>query len=290
MRLKIADLIIFISILFVIYMSGVLISHNLSKPMKTSSSSNSLLSAAAQSRSQTEVIRETLKPQDSNNEEFWLSSGGMYYIQDEYSRTLFGELPRYSKWRILYNSNNPRDTDNGYHPQNLFRLITKEEARDSTEQFYFLIAKDNLSESPNRNETNGVLAISRYQDSNNLYYAGIRVDGTAIIKKKINGIYHTLAQVQIYESDGYDRNSNPSLIPKGQWIGIRANIRNIDSTKVEIDLFIDKEGKGEWKKVLEVVDTYRNGIPPIIESGHGGIRTDFMDVEFKEFNFASISS
>ena len=38
-----------------------------------------------------------------------------------------------------------------------------------------------------------MLLFNRYQDGQTLYYGGVRVDGAAVIKKKLAGVYTTLA-------------------------------------------------------------------------------------------------
>ncbi len=229
--------------------------------------------------------KETVVMENNSNSHFWLNSGGLLYNQNSLWHTVLGDLPTDSSWRKRYAVTNPRDTDNGYHPQNIFRLITKSAYKDNTESVYVLIVQDNISQSPNRNDSNGIFLINRYQDPNNLYYAGIRVDGTAVIKKKIDGVYHTLAQTSIFEGDEYDRITNPSLLPKNQWIGLNVTVHNTSSNVAQIVLSLDKNNSGTWTEVLSVYDSLNGDIQPILTSGHGGIRSDFMDIEFRDFIF-----
>jgi len=49
---------------------------------------------------------------------------------------------------------------------------------------------------------------------------------------------------------------------------------------------VDADGTGNWKLAAESVDDGMGG--PILESGHGGIRTDFMDVEFRDYDIREI--
>jgi hypothetical protein len=106
-----------------------------------------------------------------------------------------------------------------------------------------------LSDSEYRNESNGVLLFNRYKDGDNLYYSGIRVDGQAVIKKKIKGKYFTLVEKELFGKDGdYDRKSNPNLIPQGKWIGIKSVLKN-EGEAVDIKLYVDeknKRGIGSW--------------------------------------------
>ncbi len=213
---------------------------------------------------------------------WWLNSGGVMHIRDNTGSTNEGEMPTLSKWRLLYKISNPRDTDNGYHPQNIFRLISRNIWQNFSESSYFRIVEENLSESYNRNVSNGLLLMSRYQDNNNLYYAGVRVDGTAVIKRKREGEYITLAQKKIFAGE-YDRVSNPNLLPKNKWIGVRSDIKNYRDTVV-IYLYVDLDNNGHWLRVLEAVDIPSDtGGVPIYQGGFAGIRTDFMDVEFRDF-------
>ncbi|MDQ2932914.1 MAG: hypothetical protein M3Q80_00845 [bacterium] len=256
--------------------------------LEVSQKTNSGALINALPRHENRIIKETSRLEDSDSTDFWLNSGAVFYEQKEYSRTLHGDLSAYSRWRLLYNSSNPVDTDNGYHPQNVFRLITRIPKQNASQQMYFMVTHDNLSASPNRNESNGVFLLNRYKDGNNLYYVGIRVDGTAVIKKKSSGIYHTLAQTSLFEGDRYNKNINPNLIPKNKWIGIRTEVENISSNAVNIQMYVDKNNTGDWKEILEAVDTSSSDVPAFLNAGFGGIRTDFMDILFKEYTFSTI--
>ncbi|MFA6405881.1 MAG: hypothetical protein WCW46_04040 [Candidatus Paceibacterota bacterium] len=236
------------------------------------------------------IQKETDTMENSPKSFFWLNSGGLLYNEAGLWHTILGDLPPNSRWQKRYAITNALDTDNGYHPQNIFRLITKSAYRDSVERVYVLVVQDNISQSPNRNDSNGIFLISRYKDPNNLYYSGIRVDGTAVIKKKIDGVYHTLAQTPLFEGDAYDRDSHPSLLPKNQWIGLETNIKNIPPDRVIIELSIDKNNSGQWLKVLSTTDSPSGDIKPILTGGHGGLRSDFMDIEFKDFYFMASTS
>jgi hypothetical protein len=150
---------------------------------------------------------------------------------------------------------------------------------------YFKIDNNNLSESQYKNESNGVLLFNRYQDGDNLYYTGIRVDGQAVIKKKIKDKYYTLAEKEIFgKSKDCERDNNPNLIPQNRWIGIRSELKDAGGNTVSIKLYIDKEEKGDWQLVLEAKDKGdKYGKSPFLEKGYAGIRTDFMDVRFRDF-------
>lgn len=224
------------------------------------------------------TLYESERDQLSSSPYWYLNSGAKLIISNGTGKTIQGELPSNDKWRLIYLNSNKLDTDNGYHPQNIFRLFTRSKWDNFFETAYFKIMRDQLSISPNRDAHNGLLLIIRSLDNNNLYYAGIRVDGNAIIKKKLNGAYYTLASKKIFQGT-YNRQSNPNLIPKRTWIGLRSMINNSDG-KVNIKLYIDQNKTGNWTLILNVYDTNS----PIVNGGYAGLRTDFMDVQFDDFS------
>lgn len=236
------------------------------------------------------ILDEAGRMDDSSSPYWWLNSGGRFMLSSSTGKTAHGELPQYSKWRIAYAAANPADTDNGYHPQNIFRLVTRSKWQNFSQEVYFQSAKLNMSSSTNRNASNGVLLFNRYQNGNNLYYAGVRVDGTAVIKKKINGMYYTMAQRPFYNKGSpYNRDTNPNFIPMKKWIGLKSEIKTNLDTTVSIKLFIDREKMGNWVLAAEAIDDGRSyGGAVISNEGFAGIRTDFMDVEFDDYRAVKI--
>lgn len=231
------------------------------------------------------VINETGKMKSSQNSDWWLNSGGIMNVEKNEFSTNLGKLPEDSAWRKLYKENNSRDTDDGYYPQNIFRLVSKSQWKNFTQSMYFYIDTNNLSESEYRNESNGVLFFNRYADGDNLYYAGLRVDGDVVIKKKIAGKYYTLAEKGVLPKDKkYDRVKNPNLIPLKKWMGIKSELSNFGNDTTVIKLYLDLEGNGNWQLVLETKDSgSKYGKAPFLNEGYAGIRTDFMDVKFREY-------
>ncbi|HRY82117.1 MAG TPA: hypothetical protein P5232_00210 [Candidatus Moranbacteria bacterium] len=222
---------------------------------------------------------------DSKNPDWWLNSGGIMNISANDFSTNLGKLPENSKWRKLYNKNNSRDTDQGYYPQNIFRLVSKSQWQNFSQEVYFNIEKINLSESEYRNESNGVLLFNRYQDGDNLYYTGVRVDGDAVIKKKIKDKYYTLKEGRLFTNNQkYDRVKSPNFLPLNSWVGIKSEVENGIGNAVNIKLYVDRSGKGEWELVLEAKDKGdKYGKAPFLKEGYVGIRTDFMDVKFRDY-------
>jgi len=123
------------------------------------------------------TLEETWPVDQSTSPYWWVNSGAYLKMLGGTGHTNEGTLPLTDRWRVIYAANNPTDTDNGAHPQNIFRLVTRNTWQNAQEEAYFKITADNLSASPNRNASNGILFFNRYQDGNNLYYTGIRVDG-----------------------------------------------------------------------------------------------------------------
>lgn len=227
------------------------------------------------------VLDEAANSSSSWSPFFWLTSGGQMYLKNGVGMTIQGMATQ--KWRNLYAASNPVDTDNGQHPQNIFRVLTKALWRNATQQIYFKINKVTMSDSPNRTVSNGLMLVGRAQANGDSYYAGIRVDGNAVIKKKIGSTYHTIAQQPLFISDaGYDRDTNPNLIPGKRWIGVQlVTTTNADGT-VALKLLVDKNNSGVWTLAAQGQDDGRFGTP-LGEAGNAGIKTDFMDVEFDNY-------
>jgi len=230
-------------------------------------------------------VSEADKLIDRTSPGWWLGSGAYFYSAQGIGSTLVGKLRAGDPFRIAYSTSNPIDTDNGYYPQNIFRLVlTRGKWLNFQQEADFKMVNNNLSNSPNRNESNGLLFFNRYQDADNLYYTGIRVDGAAVIKKKINGTYYELSLNQFYKNSIYNRETNPNLIPKNKWIGLKSEIKTNPDNTVNIKLFIDKDMTGDWVLATEATDDGKSyGGPAILDAGYTGFRTDFMDVEFDNY-------
>jgi hypothetical protein len=144
-------------------------------------------------------LNETGAMSESSSPYWWLNSGGRLNIDGTVGSTIKGATSATDPWRLAYAANNPTDTDQGAHPQNLFRLVTKSTWQNVRAQAQFYISSDHFSTSPNRNASNGLLLMNRYADQGQtLYYTGVRVDGTAVIKKKYKGTYYTMAQKAVF--------------------------------------------------------------------------------------------
>jgi hypothetical protein len=236
------------------------------------------------------VLKETGLLGESTSPYWWVNSGGALLIDGETGSTMTGTAPLANLWRVLYAASNPIDTDNGTHPQNIFRLVTRSSWRNVQQEAMFYILQDNLSASPNRNASNGLLLMNRYADAGQtLYYAGIRVDGTAVIKKKYKGAYYTMAQKALFPGTYSGSRDNKNLIPHNEWIGLRSEVVTNSNGGVTIDFYMKRAGETSWTKLLEATDNGQYGkTPPITAGGYAGIRTDFMDVKFEEYKLNTI--
>ena len=194
-------------------------------------------------------IQESGSMEKSTSGDWWVNSGGEMDFHKGVGRTIQRKLSKNSKWHKLYDRTNPKDTDNGNHPQNIFRLVTKTKWQNLSQQAYFKIKKLNLSDSENRNESNGLLLFNRYQDSNNLYYAGVRVDGHAVIKKKLNGEYFMLDYKKFFGGKKYNPKSRPSLLPTKR-VSASKPKSGIPMTAKSRSSFLSpmaEKGNGSWR-------------------------------------------
>lgn len=232
------------------------------------------------------VLEEAGEIEESKSQYWWLNSGAYLIQENGVGKTIQGNAEEGSKWQVKYKNYNADETDDGLHPQNIFRLVTRSKWQDYAQEAYYKITDYHLSKSTYRSESNGLLLFNRYQDENDLYYTGLRVDGAAVIKKKIKGEYFTLSYEPVFEGK-YDRESNPDLLPMNTWIGIKSEVINGADGTVNIKLFIDRNRSGNWELVAEAKDDgVSYGGEAILNEGYAGIRTDFMDVEFDDYKMA----
>jgi len=235
----------------------------------------------------TGVLNEAPNMEESTSPYWWLNSGGQFSIEGGFGNTMLGDAPLWSYWRLLYALTNPTDTDLGAHPQNIFRLVSRSTWENVRMEAQFKILKDNWSTSPNRNASNGLLLMNRYVNDDTLYYAGIRVDGLAVIKKKYRGAYYTMAQKKEFAGT-YVTGERISMLPHQSWIGLRSETKTEADGSVTIRLYMERRD-GTWKKLLEARDSGEyGGTAPIIGAHLVGMRTDFMDVSFDTVRIETI--
>jgi hypothetical protein len=154
---------------------------------------------------------------------------------------------------------------------------------DISQQASLYINKQNVSLSTERDAWSGILFFDRYQDQNNLYYAGMRDDGHVVIKKKKNGNYTTLKETAYFPGT-YNRNTKPTLLPMGKWIGLKSEIKTNINNSVTISVYIDNNNTGSWVLAATVTDSNN----PILSAGYIGIRGDFRDFAFDNYTMKAI--
>lgn len=223
------------------------------------------------------VLIEASTPLESQSSAWWLIFGGLMYTDNGTWRTLHGDLGDDDELRKLYLRTNPLDTDNGYHPQNIFRLISKKDYGHSTQEIRFIIDKDQESLSPNRNDSSGFFLIENYSNIDNFYQIGIEMDGQATIRKKSKGIYSTLEETQIWgEKESYDPELKQNLLPQKEVIDLK--VEKIETSEgLALKLLINNE------LVLEAQDK------EILPGGKIGIRSDFMDITIEDYLLDNVS-
>ncbi len=231
--------------------------------------------------SQPGTLEETGSMGDSSSPYFWLNSGARLVIENGIGRTVHGALAPDDPWLARYAKSSSADTEAGKYPQNLFRLLTRSTWHSPVQEIRFRIDRINLTESPNRDGHNGVLLMSNYQDGANLYYAGIRTDGKAVIKKKYRGVYYTLATKSGVFPGTYHRYAAPNLIPSERWMRVKTEVVPQKNGTVRITLWLDR-GNGTYEALLTATDskTFGGGV---LTEGYVGVRTDFMDVSFDDY-------
>lgn len=257
-------------------------------PVSVPSTSPAPQPAASYGLGSNRIVTETYPREQNRDAEWWVSSGGRFTIENGIGKTVQGPLPKTDSLYALYAKGNPLDTEGGLYPQNVFRLVTNKKWKNYEQEMQFRIADHHFTNSPQRNQSNGVLFFSRYQDKDHLYYAGIRVDGKAVIKKKNGAVatgYTTLATGDVYPGS-YNASSNPTLLPENKWIGIKVQTTTQSDGSVAIKFFIDTEGNGAWKLAVQATD--KNASASFAGEGHGGIRSDFVDLEVRNYAVRSL--
>lgn len=234
---------------------------------------------------QDQVVGEVPREELSENEQWWVSSGGELLISDGVAKTITGDLDETSEWFEPYSiGSNALITDGGRHPQNIFRVVQRDTWTNFSQEVYFYNERYNESESAEREASNGVFLMNRYIDQDNLYYVGFRVDGTVVIKKKVEGVYHTIYTDTLFEGV-YDRDTNPSLLPEKTWIGLRSVMEDIPGGQVNIKVYIDRDRRGSWELLGSALDDGKTyGGEALTSAGKAGLRSDFMDVWYDDYS------
>ena len=81
---------------------------------------------------------------ESLDKNWWVNSGAYLYLNNDTASTIQGTLPQNDTFRIGYALKETVDTDNGYRPQNIFRLVNRNIwAGNYTAEVYFKYSKYN---------------------------------------------------------------------------------------------------------------------------------------------------
>lgn len=226
------------------------------------------------------VLNQTTSGGTSGSAYWWVEGGGQLVLSNGVGGTLQGDTTSANPWYAVYAKSLAVTSDNGKHPQNTFETLLRTPILNTDQSVSVQVSKDNLANTVNRVPWNGIHLISRWQDNSNYYFAGIRDDGHAIIKKEVNGVYYTLAEKQIFP--GTWSISNPDLLPKNTWMNMRMTTNTDSSGAVHIDLYLDQTQSGTWTLLLDAVDTGTRGA--IINTpGLEGIRSDYMDLSMDNY-------
>ncbi len=219
------------------------------------------------------VLVESRTIENSTSPYFWLTSGTNLIIEEGLGKTVQGPLAT------------------GTYPQNNFTLITRSEWNNTSQEISFKLNNVNTVNTPNRDAYSGFFLLSRHKDMNNFYQTGVRMDGLAVVKKKIGGIYYTLGKAQVFGSQAaYNRNKNPNLIPTGVWMRMRSETKDMPNGDVSITLWVDKDASGIWTEVLTVTDktgVYGNS-PTLKNRAYAGIHSDYMDLSFDDYKLTEL--
>lgn len=235
------------------------------------------------------VVRDASEPEKSTHPDWWLSSGGYFTSREGRGETVLNALPARDERRLAYAKTNAQDAADGYRPQNIFRLVQRGIWKEYTQEVFFTLGQYEVSQSPERNASNGVFLFNRYVTADTLYYTGIRVDGHAVIKKKLDGVYYTMAYRPLGLDKTYNRDLNPNLLPLNTKLGLKSVVTSEPDGSVRIQLYVDM-GSGTWRLIAQAIDDgVRFGGPALLEGGHAGIRTDFFDVLFSHYAISESS-
>jgi hypothetical protein len=230
------------------------------------------------------LIREAHSMSESSDPNWWIGSGAYFYLDNGIASTIQGRLAEDDPFRLSYSSSKSDDTDFGFRPQNIFRIVNRNVwSGNYVEELYFRYSKYNNVTTADKNlgAQNGISLMINYQNEDNLYYVGLRADGYSGIKKKLGGEYSENENpVEVFPGM-YKQHDN--LIPQDTWIGLRALVENkqnkFGKELIYIAMYVDEKGDGSWKYVTSFLDQDKR----IFKQGHTGIRADFMDVQFKNF-------
>lgn len=235
------------------------------------------------------VLQEAASAPLSSSPSWWLLSGGSLIIENGVGRTIHGKLSTENAIRKRYALDQPVSSDNGYHPQNIFKLLTKETPRDFRQEITVTVKDLNLLNSQNVNPWNAVSLISRYQNGTAFYYGSLRMDGKAVIKKKAGGAHYDLASAKPIDGT-YEALGRPNLLPLNQTMRLALETMTNDDGSVALRMYRDETNSGAWKLIAEARDDGISKGPVISAGGHAGFFSDYMDLVFDDYGIDVVAS
>jgi hypothetical protein len=230
------------------------------------------------------TLYEAASAGESTSPYLWLKRGAELIIGSNVGQTLTGALAANDPWHKTYASLFPTPSDSGAHPQNMFALFSKATMGNGAASIYLKRNADNLANATNRSPYVGESILARYQSDQTYYLASIRADGYAVIKRKANGTYTTLAQAKVF-SGTYDPVTNYDLIPKNTWIGLKFDVEDVAGA-TKLVLSTDVGQTGSWKQVASYTDTSGSRITA---AGPVGVQSDYADASLDSFTISDAS-
>jgi hypothetical protein len=156
-------------------------------------------------------------------------------------------------------------------PADPFQMLLRKVLLHSSVESY-VMKKSDLAPTVVKAGWNGISLFSRYVDELNYYFASIRADGYATIRKRKNGLYITLLQKKVLP--GTYSLTGPTLIPTDTWIGLRFSVDG-NMGYPRLTLHADFGRTGIWSLLGEVTDDPAKFGPALEGAGLNGIRSDF---------------
>ena len=216
------------------------------------------------------TLNQTVSADTSGSAYWWVANGGQLLVSNGVGKTMQGDATSANPWYTIYAKSLAVTSDNGKHPQNTFAALLRTPTLDTDQSIAVQINKDNLANTANRKPYNGIHLISRWQNDGNYYFAGLRADGHAVIKKKVGNAYYTLAEKSAFPGT-YNSTTNPNLLPKNTWMNVRMITSTDASGSVHVQLYLNQT------LMLDTTDNGARGAT-IKTEGLTGIRSDFMDM------------
>ncbi|MBU6323527.1 MAG: hypothetical protein KGI41_00690 [Patescibacteria group bacterium] len=104
---------------------------------------------------------------------------------------------------------------------------------------------------------------------------------------RLSGTVTLLRTIRPYSYLGGNSHT-PDLLPHGTWITLAGETRTEPDGSVLLRLSM-KDAGGAWRTLLIARDDdFYGGTPPIRTAGSYGLRTDFMDVKFRDIRITQL--